>query len=745
MRRESAVGLLSAALLFAAGCGGDLGDSAGLLPTSDPVAGIYAGTIYDERGMPVEGATVSIEGIQATAVTGPDGRYVIEDEALAGPASAPVGIQALQAISADGSSSGSAASAESENSKTVEISVLAPGYEPVADALEVAAGDRADVSLIPSAVEPTVVVSSPTGTTPFLLPACCVAPKVRIEGYAKVAKTQSLRIDVAIVLDRSGSTARGAVDLDGDGVLESVLEVERAAARDLIAALDLTISRVAVIAFDDLADVMSGFTRDADEAVAAVNAVAIGPQGQRGTNYEAAFVAAKDVFADLAALDEAEHEPAEWPDVAIPAPLRAVVFLSDGIPTSHGVPRDKSDSNLTQSSDDRAAAIAAAAKLGEATGARLYGFSIIPADDTNKPRTTLPHCVAVCGGGGYENVEDFALLSERLTGSPLMDQMRVEIRNQTTGDPPILARLYPDGFFSELVPVAAVGSPVTTSPRSWINRIEAKLTVLSGGVEKSVTDSVDVRLVAEEDLAGAGSVSSTVQLSPKTVSELSRLEKPTGGPLGDTGLHDFLKSEFEDAREVFGAETFWALGPAEGGPQTIRVDYVYRQGCYRSDVGYVFIDPNAPPRTAQEALALATRSNILFNSGDVGGANCDVLSIPAGTLRREIPVPASGGTLLFFLIPNATLEEYKKHPKKYDPLFTLSSLNPGGFDQALTFQSARGRTAPGPSVAVVSPGTLSVFAFEDIAIAKGSDQDFTDVVFTVESIGSRVERLECSP
>lgn len=742
MRRESAVGLLFASAVLVAGCGVGTDGTSDLLPTSDPVAGIYAGTILDEDGNPVEGATVSIEGIQATSVTGPDGKYLIQDEALAGPAPAP---QAIRAISGDGPPAEGAGTGAGETSKEVDISVLAPGYEPVAGSLEVAEGDRADVSLVRSALQPKLVITSPTGTRPFIVPTACANPRVRIEGYAKLAKTQSLRLDVAIVIDRSGSTSRGAVDLDGDGVLESVLEVERAAARKLLAAVDLTITRVAVLAFDDLADAMCGFTRDAGEAEAAVNAIQIGPPGQRGTNYEAAFLAASGLFQDLIALDAAEHEPADSPDVVIPAPLRAVVFLSDGIPTSHGVPRDPSDSNLTQSSADRKAAIAAAAELCASTGAQIYAFSIIPADDTNKPRTTLPHCVAACGGGYYENVEDFATLAERLAGRSLADGLEVVIRNKTTGDPPILAALYPDGFFSELVPVAPVGRPDTKAPRSWVNQIEVKLTVFSGRVERSAKEFVNVRLVNQEDLAGPGSVSTGVQVASKTVSELSRLEKPTGGPLGDTGLHEFLKSEFEDARELIGTETFEIVSPSDGGPETIRVDFVYKQACYKSDVGYVFIDPNDPPRTAEEALRHATRENILFNSGEVGAQDCNLQSIPAGAASREIQVP-EGGTVIFFLIPNATLESWQRNPKKVlDPLFTLSSLNPGGFDQALTFRSVAGRTEPGSSTAVVSPGPLTVFAFEDISIAKGSDQDFTDVVFTVESVQGRLDSLECSP
>ncbi len=725
MRGLRTIGILCVAAFFLAGCSGGTDAPTG----SNPVKGLYVGTVLDENGDPVAGAIVAIDGIQAKAVTDESGKYVVKDASLA------VDPQAPKAL-VEGDSPGS-----------IEVSVLAPGYEPLVQPMEVVEGETADVTLVQTSLEPRLLVSSPTGVQPFLVPTCCSVPKVRVEGYAKVSRTQSLRIDAIVVIDRSGSAVEEAADIDGDGVRETVLEVEQAGAQTFLAALDSTISRVAIVQFDDYADVVCGFTNDLEEASAAVGTIQVRPEHERGkgTNYEAAFLAAKGLFEDLAALDEAEYQPAEPEAPEIPVPLRAVVFLTDGIPTSHGVPPNTLDSNLTQSSADRAAAIAGAGELCASTEAQLFAFSIIPAKDTDAKRTTLPSCVAVCGGGHYENITDFATLISRLGGEPLEAELKVEIQNLTTGDVPLVATLYPDGFFSELVPVAMLGAPDTESPDTWTNTISVKLTAFSGKLEKSVEELVTVRLVPEAELAGGGSVTSSVQLAPKSVSELTELKTPTGGRLGDNGLLDFLKSEFEDARELYGVETFQVLESLGGPSVTLRIDYVYRQGCYRSDVGYVFIDPENPPRTAEEALHASMNPVLLFNSGAVGGSTCDVLSIPAGTWTRDIEIP-EGRTLVFFLIPNATLAEYQaaRNKKKYDPLFTLSSLNPGGFDQVLTFYSAAGRTEAGAGGAVVSEGPLTVFAFEDIAIKTGSDQDFTDVVFTVTSIQGDLRKVTCS-
>jgi len=64
------------------------------------------------------------------------------------------------------------------------------------------------------------------------------------------------------------------------------------------------------------------------------------------------------------------------------------------------------------------------------------------------------------------------------------------------------------------------------------------------------------------------------------------------------------------------------------------------------------------------------------------------------------------------------------------PLFTLANLNPGQFDQALTFYDPVG-------------GQI-VCAFEDIDIMSNhSDQDFQDLIFTVKPVDAIPQKTEC--
>jgi hypothetical protein len=71
---------------------------------------------------------VSVEGVEARAVTGADGSYYIEDEALAPEPSEAMTLEVV-----------TSAPAKSEP-EPVEISVLAPGYEPTAVTKSVAEG-----------------------------------------------------------------------------------------------------------------------------------------------------------------------------------------------------------------------------------------------------------------------------------------------------------------------------------------------------------------------------------------------------------------------------------------------------------------------------------------------------------------------------------------------------------------------------------------------------------------------------
>ncbi len=699
--------------LAVAGCSGGGGGDNGPV-TSTPELGQYAGTVVDGDGDPIPGAHVSIDGIESTTVTDASGKFFVNDPSLATESGAEASsFHAARAVA------------------TRSISVVAPGYDPIELPLDVASGERFNVELLESSLDPTLTVTAPESGKLHSVSASCATPSVLVEGYARLANTASYQLDLVVVLDRSGSTSRDAFDVDQDGQIDSVLEAEIEATHCLLSNLDPSATRVAIVQFNDNADIVQGFSSDKDDWLAALGNLGT-PFG--GTNYEAALGVARGLFEDLALSDAASEVASEDPAPEIPHPYRTVLFLSDGIPTSHGIPRNTSDSNLTQSSADREAAVTAAEALGSVE-AQLFAFSIIPASDTNRPRTTLPHCVAVCGGGHYENISQIDQLRDAICGKPLASLLSVDIKNLTLDTDPIDVSLLPDGFFSALVPVSSNGD--VDEHGNVIHRIDVTLRAFSGDIERVLSETLEVRVISSDVLPTLTNEEiAELQSDSVTVSQRSHLTDPQGKRIRSSELHDFLTGDYEDGVEVHG------LDGISG--NSFEVEFVFKEACYSSDVGYFTFPAESPPASAAEALLSLSATNVFTNTKDLGsGPGCDRDEIAPGESVFNV-TPPSGHAVAFFIVPNRSLAQYQTNPAHpLQPLFTLRSLNPGGFDQALSFVSARGRTASGASEVVVTPGPLAIFAFEDLSLVKGSNHDFADIIFSVKSLTPEIDEAVC--
>ncbi|MBN1443291.1 MAG: DUF4114 domain-containing protein, partial [Planctomycetes bacterium] len=462
-----------------------------------------------------------------------------------------------------------------------------------------------------------------------------------------------------------------------------------------------------------------------------------------GTNFEASFLKCEELFVrqDVEDRDDAEEAgPAEEGEEALaPERRKAVIFLSDGIPTAHGVPRDLADSNITQSAADREATIAAAEELGAATAAELYCYTIVTEDTDDTRFTTLPHCVAVSGGGRHVTVESAAQLDAEMCGESLVEVIEVTVENFTLGTGPVPARLKPGGYFAELVPVAT-----GTGGALRENEILVTATAFRESLSPppATSESIVLKVVsrARSRNLGFGDVVDA-QKAPAPVADMSYLESPMGSRIRDSDLYDFLvgaaAAEFEDAWQLFGLETFTTYDPEGTGAESfeIAVDMAFSEACYKSDIGYIVVDPDDLPASGAEALTDESyQAKVVFHSGDFNQETCDLGSIAAGDARFLVEVPP-GEVIVFFLLPNRRLDEYRSLPHRGNqPLFTLSALNPGGFAQTLAFVSDGGRTSPGPALDVVTPGPQLIVAFEDVEIAsRKSDQDFSDIVLAVSS------------
>lgn len=721
MLAKSTPFVFSLLLGLVAGCaGGSSSETLGAstqIPPSQPSEGVFGGLIRDSAGQPVAGARVSVRGVEA--VTGPDGTFRIEEPALANGAGT--------------ATPGSVASAITEQQ---DIAVLKDGFEAFTSKLVVEDGDELVIDLVGAETTASVEVTSHVDGQRIVLDAACLPTALRVEGFAGV-EVDSQELDLVLVLDRSGSTERIAFDVDGDEVEDSVLQAEVHAATCFLQGLDPRTTRVGVVTFSNAAQRVADFGTPAEAAASLVDFT---PSG--GTNFEAAMREAEALFAELALADLAAHqaEPHEEGAAPPPAPRRAVVLLSDGIPTTYGypdrIPFDSKNaaatSNLTWHPDDSAAAIAAAGSLADNAGARLFAYSVIPADDPGRARKTLPHCVARAGGR-YTDLTTVEGLTTTLCAEPVSVVLSVEVRDLTAGSAPVEAVLHSGGRFTAVLPLdPSAGVPVGDGSFEHELDVAAYLRSGSGVVEGGGT-RVKVHCMSSD----APLVPQAPRADTK-VADLVALLAPQGDALNNDELRGHLASEFEDAVELPDVETFDV--PEGEETVTLSIDFTYRDSGVRSDFGYVVLDPSDMPADSAEALAGVTEDNLLFSSGDFPGSGG---SIGHGQAHTEVQVPA-GSVVCFVMTRGRTLLKTASKPNQGNPpLFSLSYLNPGAGDQAMTFVSDLGRTAPGASLEQVTQGPLMIFAFEDMPITSNADKDFQDVVFTVNGIGARLDAPPC--
>jgi hypothetical protein len=209
--------------------------------------------------------------------------------------------------------------------------------------------------------------------------------------------------------------------------------------------------------------------------------------------------------------------------------------------------------------------------------------------------------------------------------------------------------------------------------------------------------------------------------SNSPVSELTYIDGPTGKPLYGGGpelsLLSVLTNKAPSARLLPGVESFRTLGG------TMTLEFIFKGAGYNSDVGYFLFDPSNPPKTAAEVMAGLGSTNIFLNSGIVPNNSLNVSG-----LVNTLQVPP-GVAVGLFMIPNGTLADAQAG-RGNAPLFTLASLNPGQFAQAMTFYDPAGHQI--------------VCAFEDIEImSNNSDLDYQDLVFTVKPVDAMPQSTEC--
>lgn len=628
---------------------------------------VVEGKVYDDTNAPLEGARVSVGGVEAIALTDSTGGYRIES---------PFPFE-----------------------DSVDVAISRPGMESYVAVQSIlrlpdSVPHTEDVSLKTAAGPQMLEVTAPQAGSTWQLNASCTR-RIDVTGVVSYAPRDNVRTDLMITIDRSGSTSR-AFDSEVTGG-PTVFDQELEAAFELLDSLNPSVTRVSVMAFATDASTPTAFTTDYSAVRAELEKIrAEGPEtigtSTAATHYQAAMDAARTAFL-TSPLTVQNSNTLETEDVET---LRALVFLSDGIPTLPVAP------GATQEKGDIQASLAAAHGLAEAS-IKAFTYAVgIPSATANL--TTL-HSIATITGGAYQALDNPDDVTEIIPSASLVHMGMVRVGNLATGDV-VQGMTTPDGFFSLHIPVQAGAQTLQISAldEQGVSAIQQERVVTGiQGVDNTVPQGLASQSVAQQGLM-----------------------TPTGHSLGDNDLYEYLISQekdFPDAIESLGTEVWGVMGTT--GDTIVRGEYTYREACWNSDIGYLLVDPNDLAHSTRVALAAATSQNLLFNTGSAT-TNCNQQYIPGGMAGAafSINVPA-GSALVFFLVQNGRLADGQAGNKTV--IYTVSSLNPGGYDQVLSYYSEKGRQGKSALPQVV-------LAWEDMTLSCGADQDYDDVIFTLEGV-----------
>ncbi len=194
-------------------------------------------------------------------------------------------------------------------------------------------------------------------------------------------------------------------------------------------------------------------------------------------------------------------------------------------------------------------------------------------------------------------------------------------------------------------------------------------------------------------------------------------------PAAHSSLTTTLTSKGYSAADETTAQSFLVPG-ASGAVTPLTFTFFRDTGGYKFNFGFfdlssVTADPVADRREwARQALTGGTE---VFDNRTVSIGDTATFNIEAGV------------QLGWYLIPNDTLDRVLESADSYInggsqsvPLFSVSDANPGSFDQLMTFGS----------------GNRSLLAFADLTRTGWSDEDFTDVVVTIETPVLTAESVE---
>ncbi|BDX07462.1 VWA domain-containing protein [Planctobacterium marinum] len=387
--------LMSVTLMV--GCGGGGGETTSPTPAPvPPPPPVYtiSGSIIDEAQLPISGALVSVNGIEADILTGPEGTFAIEhDEAFESPVTVAVTVDGYQSFASELAIS----TLDTDTSFALDEAISLETFEPWGFMQFSISGNTAGKSHAKRSGD-------------------CDC-EVTVEGRATKSGQKEPRLMSLFVIDVSGSTGTNQI---GN---QSVFEVQVAALKGMLDNLTSGVStQVGLIKFATDAELLVDFTTDFSAIKSALDDIVPETSGtaSAATNYEAALDLIEATYASFSLND---------------SDIKSVAFMSDGIPTA------PFGSGTTQEAGDRTSALEAATRLAE-QGILVNSFPI----NINSTLTTMPSISAITDGNYYFHEADSILTN--IPKDSLVGVIGLEVRNVTTeldADP---ITLFSDGVFS---------------------------------------------------------------------------------------------------------------------------------------------------------------------------------------------------------------------------------------------------------------------------------------------------------
>ncbi len=677
---------------------GKSGCSNDILIEDEEANRIYIGQLIINEEI-ISDATVTIDGIEANNKTDENGSFIIE------------GLS---------------------NDKCQLLSVTKEFYNPltimvdttIQDSIELCEDDLRkidDISFEPIPA-PNLDVSL-VDESYWMIANNCEKSILTISGSAVVSDRDNLLNDIVLLIDTSGSTAKSF------NVNKSVLDAEVDALKSVIDSFSNGNHLLGSAKFSRYYEkdtykfnkneniwegesnnstptrILQELTTDSNLVIDSFNNLV----SDGGTDISNGIKVALDLFDNVESRTIPITVNGEIDYVDVEA-QKSIVLITDGIPTlPYG-------SGETQNRRDRVES-RKSARLAKSKDVKIFPIVIEREDGTNANLTTMSEVKAIAGASGaivkitFDNLENISSIIKENINLSEVAYIEISVDNLA----PQLINLGADGTFNENIELNTSGEhtiKITASSGITSSSKEFKIYVYK---ESEVTNKYNNNLFYETKALNMNNI---IGADESVI-------------IKDDDLVKLLKEHYPNSKQFKGTQN-WHIGESINS----EAEFLFTEAGYKSDVGYFIFDINNPPTTKEEVLNTITQDNILFNTASFRNSkNYQEVGLASEYSNSETKVNIDlnsvglNKAIGFFIIPNGKLADAKAGTTK-EPLFTLSNLNPAGKIQHISFYDQDSKKV--------------ILGFEDVTRTSSSDEDYQDIVFSVNMIDPKMNLLTCN-